>query len=65
MLAIRTRFDGNEIQLPAEVKGLPPSNVIVLFEDEGHESEADWLKAQEQALARAWDDKEDSIYDEA
>ena len=65
MLAIRRRFDGREIHLPAEVQGLPPGNVIVLFEDERHVSDSDWLKIQEQTMAGAWDDKEDSVYDEA
>jgi hypothetical protein len=65
MLAIRTRLDGREIHLPAEAKGLPPGNVIVLFEDERHASDSDWLKIQERTMADAWDDKEDSIYDEA
>ncbi len=65
MLAIRTQFDGQMIRLPDEAKGLPPGDVIVLFEDDRHVSDSDWLKAQEQGLAKAWDDKEDSIYDEA
>jgi hypothetical protein len=65
MLAIRTQFDGKEIHLPEEAQGLPPGNVIVLFEDERHVSDSDWLKIQEQAMAGAWDDEEDSIYDEA
>jgi hypothetical protein len=65
MLAIRTRFDGKEIHLPAETKGLPAGNVIVLFEGERHVSDSDWLKIQEQTMADAWDDEEDSIYDEA
>ena len=65
MLAIRTRFDGKEIQVPEEAKGLPPGNVIVLFEEAAYASDSDLLKIQEQTLAKAWDDTEDSIYDEA
>ncbi len=65
MLAIRTRFNGKEIQVPEEAKGLPPGSVIVLFEEQSHVSDSDWLKIQEQSMADAWDDKEDSIYDEA
>lgn len=65
MLAIRTQFDGKEIRIPEEAKGLPPDDVIVLFEEQRHVSDGDWLKVQEQTLANAWDDKEDSIYDEA
>ena len=65
MLAIRTRFDGKEIQLPEDVKGLPPGDVIVLFEEQPHVSDNDWLTMREQSLANAWDDKEDSVYDEA
>ena len=65
MLAIRTHFNGKEIVIPETLKGHPPGDVIVLIEEERHISDGDWHKAQEQTLANAWDDKEDSIYDEA
>jgi hypothetical protein len=65
MVTIRARYDGNEVHLPEEAKGLRPGEVIVLFEDERSRVDQDWLKAQEQALAKAWDDEQDSIYDEA
>jgi hypothetical protein len=62
MLAIRARYNGKDIIFPEDAKGIPPCNVIVLFEDEVTQN-ADWLRIQEQALAKAWDEKEDSIYD--
>lgn len=64
MLAIRTRYDGKEIRLPRDVKGLAPCDVIVLFEQDNSPSDADWLRLQEESLAAAWDDKEDAVYDE-
>jgi hypothetical protein len=63
MLAIRTTYDGKEIRLPEDAKSIPPCNVIVLFEEEQSAGDSDWLKAQEQSLAKAWDDTEDGVYD--
>jgi hypothetical protein len=63
MLAVRTTFDGKEIHVPPDARGIPPCSVIVLFEEGQPDSKAEWLKMQEQALAKAWDDKEDAVYD--
>jgi hypothetical protein len=63
MLAVRTTYDGKEIHIPENAKSIPPCNVIVLFEREETEVDGDWLKAQEQVLAKAWDDEEDALYD--
>ena len=65
MRAVRTKYDGESILVPADVRSLPPCNVIVLFEDEQSRVDAGWIKIQEQAMASAWDDKEDGVYDEA
>jgi hypothetical protein len=62
MLAVRTTYDGKKIVIPDNAKGIPPCNVIVLFEKDPN-ADADWLKMQEQTLATAWDDEEDSVYD--
>ena len=62
MVAIRAHYDGKEVHLPDDVKGLRAGEVIVLFEEGRSPVDDGWLKAQEQALARAWDDKEDSVY---
>jgi hypothetical protein len=43
---------------------MPPCKVIILFEEERPAEDSEWLRMQEQSLAKAWDDKEDSIYDE-
>lgn len=63
MLAIRTTYDGKEIHVPETAKNVPPCNVIVLFEEDESAADADWLNIQEQTLAKAWDDKEDAVYD--
>ena len=63
MLAIRGTYDGKIIHFPEETKGIPPCNVIVLFEEDDTAEDAGWLKMQEQSFAKAWDDKEDSVYD--
>ena len=65
MLTLRARFDGNVVHLPEDTKPAAPCDVIVLVEEPQNAEDADWLRLQEQTLAKAWDDKEDSIYDEA
>lgn len=64
MLAIKATFDGKKIVLPRSIKG-PPSPVIVVFEMREAETEdrRAWLKAQESAFTKAWDNEEDAIYD--
>jgi hypothetical protein len=32
MVAVKTRFDGEKIEVPAELRGAPPGEVIVLFD---------------------------------
>jgi hypothetical protein len=65
MLAIRTRYDGKQIDLPAEARPPGPCEVIVLFEAEGVPPGSDWTRLQEQAFEKAWSDEEDAVYDEA
>ena len=48
MLAIRTTYDGKEIHIPEDAKGIPPCRVIVLFEEDEASKDSGWLKAQEQ-----------------
>jgi hypothetical protein len=63
MLAVKARYDGKQIILPAEFHARSPSDVIVVFEN-GQEGADDlMLRAQEQAFAKAWDNDEDEIYD--
>ena len=65
MVAIRAQFDGEKIVLPQDLRGLPPQEVIVIYE--AHENALDsqaWLKAQEGSFAKAWDNDEDAVYDE-
>jgi len=64
VLAVKATFDGERIVLPEEVRGAPPGRVIVIFEGAGDvEDRALWLKAQETALAKFWDNPEDEVYD--
>jgi len=65
MVVIRTQFDGKQILLPEDLRGLPPQEVIVIYNSRENalESEA-WLKAQEATFDKAWDNEEDAIYDE-
>jgi hypothetical protein len=64
MHAIKARFDGQRIVLPPELKAPAPSDVIVIFEDQPADSEdTGWQKAQEQTLAKVWDNAEDADYD--
>jgi hypothetical protein len=65
MVAIKARFDGKNIILPKEYRKGLPREVLVVFEGAAPEAEESrlWLKAQEQAFAKAWDNDEDAIYD--
>jgi TusA-related sulfurtransferase len=65
MVAIKGHFDGKKVTLPKDMKGVPPGEVIVIFTELGpaeREKQA-WMKAQELALAKVWDNPEDAIYD--
>jgi hypothetical protein len=65
MIAVKARFDGQRIVLPNDLAGVPPGNVIVIFEDaDDAQDRALWLKAQEEAFAKAWDNPEDAVYDQ-
>ena len=65
MLALKARFDGKKIVLPKGRVKARPGTVIVIFEgveDAAFEKRA-WIKAQERAFAKAWNNEEDSVYD--
>ena len=66
MLAVKATFDGQRVLLPEDLQGVPPGKVIVIFEDSGaggDEERSLWVKAQEAAFAKVWDNPEDEIYD--
>lgn len=65
MRAIKAHFDGKTIKLPKQLKHVAPGEVLVVFNNK-EVDDADrtsWLKAQESAFAKTWDNDEDSIYD--
>ena len=65
MVAIKTQFDGEKIVLPDDLRGLPPQEVIVIYQaDEDAVETQAWLKAQEASFAKVWDNDEDAAYDE-
>ena len=65
MLALKARFDGRKIVLPRGRVKARPGMVIVIFEETGdaaREKRA-WMKAQEKAFAKVWDNAGDAVYD--
>jgi hypothetical protein len=64
MVAIKTHFDGQKIDVPPELRNTPPGEVIVIFAQADEPGEkAEWLKAQEKSFSKIWDNPEDEIYD--
>ncbi len=66
MLAVKAMFDGERVVLPEQVRGVRPGRVIVIFENAVGPEDEDrelWLKAQQDAFTRAWDNPEDEVYD--
>ena len=66
MLAVQARYDGKKIVLPKAARKAAPGKVIVVFEDAPmrRDEARRWLKAQEPAFAKAWDNDADAIYDQ-
>jgi hypothetical protein len=42
MVAVRTRFDGEKIEVPNELRGAAPGEVIVIFNATGQQSHSIW-----------------------
>ena len=63
MKAVKAKFDGKHIILSEDVAGERPGDVIVIFATSPQQV-PDWLKAQEEALGRVWDNEEDAVYDD-
>lgn len=65
MFVVRARFDGIRIILPEDLPRAKPGEVVVVFNNEEADSlerEA-WMKVQEAAFAKVWDNDEDAVYD--
>lgn len=65
MIAIRTNFDGKKIVVPEELRGIAPTEVILVIErpkPAAKEKQA-WTRAQEPSFAKVWNNDEDAIYD--
>jgi hypothetical protein len=65
MVAIKAHFDGKKIVLPKEYRKGPPREVLIILEGPAPEASEKrlWLKAQETAFAKVWDNDEDAVYD--
>jgi hypothetical protein len=65
MHTIKAYFDGKSIRVPKAMGKVPPGEVVVVFEHAParEEDRASWLKAQEAAFAKVWDNDEDAVYD--
>ena len=65
MQAIKAHFDGKTIKVPKELRKAPPGDVLVIIQEARADSDdsSSWLKAQETAFAKVWDNDEDAVYD--
>ena len=65
MRVIKAHFDGESIKLPKQRKQQAPGEVLVIFNSAATTADdrASWLKAQQAAFAKVWDNDKDSIYD--
>ena len=65
MRAIKSHFDGKTIKVPKDLRKASPGEVLVIIQ-EGKPDADDpllWLKAQETAFAKVWENDEDAVYD--
>jgi TusA-related sulfurtransferase len=65
MQAIKAHFDGKTIQIPNALRKVPPGEILLIVEEkqQDRDDHAAWLKAQEDAFAKVWDNDEDAVYD--
>ena len=63
MVAIKTQFDGKTIKVPKELRNAPPGEILVIVPEKETGPDTSWLKAQETAFAKVWDNDEDAVYD--
>ena len=65
MVASKAHFDGKTIVFPESMRGAPAGDVLIIFEKLPRDLEENhgWLKAQEAAFAKVWDNDEDAVYD--
>ncbi len=65
MLAIKAAYDGSKVVLPEQFAHFEPGEVIVVFAAANTDSRdaSEWMKLQEDAFAKTWDNDEDSVYD--
>jgi TusA-related sulfurtransferase len=65
MKAIKAHFDGKTIKVPRELREAPPGEVLVIVQERPADADDTlaWLKAQETAFAKVWENDEDAVYD--
>ena len=66
MQAIKAHFDGKTIKVPKELRKAPPGDVLLIIPERSRQPDdsVSWLKAQETAFAKVWDNDEDAVYDQ-
>jgi hypothetical protein len=65
MAAIKTHFDGKKIKVPKELRNAPPAEILLITRERRADADdaSGWLKAQEAAFTKVWDNDEDAVYD--
>ncbi|MCX7003962.1 MAG: hypothetical protein NTV22_11920 [bacterium] len=65
MLAVKAEYDGQAVVFKQAPHVLPGPIIVIFESDEAGQGEfgALWLKAQERAFAKTWDNDADAVYD--
>ena len=65
MIAVKARFDGKRVLLPEGVTLPPVGDVFVVFDlDDWRTEDPGHLVAVDEALAKAWDNPHDDIFND-
>ena len=65
MQAFKTHFDGKTIKVPNKLRKAPAGEVLVIIQERRPDADdsLSWLRAQETAFAKVWENDEDAVYD--
>lgn len=64
MKIVHATFDGEHVILPDDAKPSHPMDVVVVLQDDTDNERAGLQRASVPALTQAWNNAEDSVYDE-